>query len=193
MTSDVEASQKARLDDWHNSLSGNRGDRAALRRGQSADDAFGNYAFHALYNALTKLKFSQNEMLIARVALAIAEIDKNTNTNVNIRSPAETAGDDANNAPQMDGHTIHALGQAFAKPGRTRPALVSSARLRLLANTEDPDMFLRLLRGLIDLLDREAPVWETACLIRDWHSPGRRARARRQLLLDYYAHAASDA
>jgi CRISPR system Cascade subunit CasB len=157
---------KAALRSWHAGLVDDRGGRAALRRAQSPDDAFDILAFHRLCRGLN---LGTNEALVTRwagAALAVAEIDENTED-----------GDDETRVPT--------LGAALAVVRDGQP-VISPERVRLLANTEEPDLFLRLLRGMLAMIDRKAPVAQVADIVRSWHFPDRRAAARRRLLLTYF-------
>jgi CRISPR system Cascade subunit CasB len=159
---------------WHRRLQGNRGDRAALRRAQTIEEAYGIVAFHQLYAWLGK---QIPDPVVARIAIALAEID------ADVKADTEP------------GHGMPAgaaLGQALAMPRNGKPCL-SEARLRLLASAEDPDQFLRLLRGALALLDRTAPLDDVARVVRRWHAPESRPRVRRQLFLSYFQTALADA
>lgn len=155
---------------WHAALQKplNRGDRAALRRASGVGDAYAVPAFGVLYSQLGR---PSDDTMVARMAIALAEVDRDT-------------GD-------AGGRTGSALGRAYAQMRDRRPCMTGE-RLRLLATAEDPDQFLRLLRGSIDLLKREAPLRDLARIIRDWHRPDSRERARRQLFLSYFDRAPSD-
>lgn len=149
------------MEDWRRGLADDRRGRAELRRTQGVDDAFDCDAYHRLRIALNRAGVwnwaGGREATVAAVAITLAEIDKDT-------------GD------AEDG-TIPKLGAALAK--------ITSARFRLLVNTGDVDLFLRLLRGTMPMIDRAAPVWNTAEIVRRWHHPEARLYARRELLISY--------
>ncbi|MCB9947463.1 MAG: type I-E CRISPR-associated protein Cse2/CasB [Rhodospirillaceae bacterium] len=157
------ASATGPIHDWHRRLQYDRGQRAGLRRAQTIDEVYQVLAFHQLLaHAGPKLPHET----AARMAIALAEVDADTST-----------------APDRWGA---ALGRAFATHRHGKPRL-SEDRLRLLATAEDPDQFLRLLRGAIQALDRHAPLQDVADIVRAWHRPASRLQARRQIFLAYYA------
>ncbi|WP_029011300.1 type I-E CRISPR-associated protein Cse2/CasB [Azospirillum halopraeferens] len=101
----------------------------------------------------------------ARVAIAVAELD----------------GDSGRTARRPGG----ALGRDLAA--------LSADRLRLLCTAEEPDEFLRLLRGAFQILKRRAPLADVAAVVADWHYPSGRARVRRELFLSYFGASLDDA
>jgi len=155
-----DAAQKV-LEDWRRGLADDRRGRAELRRTQGVDDAFDCDAFHRLRIALNRAGAwgwaGGREATIAAVAVTLAEIDKDT-------GDAEDGGS-------------RKLGATLAR--------ITRERFRLLVNTGDVDLFLRLLRGTMSMIDRAAPVWDTAEVVRRWHHPDARLHARRDLLISY--------
>jgi CRISPR type I-E-associated protein CasB/Cse2 len=84
-----------------------------------------------------------------------------------------------------------ALAARLATPNADRRR-VSPERVRLVLSTENEAEFLRLLRGLIDLLDRTAPIVAVIETARRWGRPGRRVETRAAIARNYYrqiAHA----
>ncbi|WP_041794691.1 type I-E CRISPR-associated protein Cse2/CasB [Pararhodospirillum photometricum] len=150
---------------WHARLADDRRARAALRRAQSLDDVWPEEAFSRLRLHLLPLA-SFSTMALARVAVAVAEVDED--------------------------HEV-SLARRAASLGVRGKALVSSDRLRLLLGSEDPDEFLRLLRGIVDQIDRQVNVAALADLVLSWEHPNGRLWARRTVFLDYYETAPADA
>lgn len=185
MTDDTKPSFEQVVTGWHAGLvgrDGNRGARAGLRRCQSADEVFDIPAFYGLHGPLVRLGYVKKDLIVARIALAVAEIE------TDLRATGEgEAGAGAGAGDGADDADPGTLGAAFVGPDPNQPR-VSPGRLRLLANTEEPDLFLRLLRGMISMIDRTAPIGDTAETVRNWHYPSSRERARRKLLLSYFTH-----
>lgn len=157
------------IKEWHQELAHDRGGRAALRRAVDVSDAFDAEPFLRLcVRAMRHFRNADRERLaerLAPIALAVAEIDV----------------DDPGLSP----------GRAFANTAGRGKAL-TGGRLKLLAGTEEPELFLRLLRGAIAQTGRRQSVLATAELVRRWQMPPHvRERARRRLILDYVAHAES--
>ena len=156
------------LRSWHASLTGSAGwkrdarGRAALRRAAGLDDL--------LLEAIVPLERLRRRLVgearltddamerLAWVAASVAEID----------------GD----APNQS------LGAAFGQNSGGKP-VVSIERMTLLLGTEEMPMFVRLLRGLLPLVQRQASVLGTGELVRRWASPVSRTAARRRLMRDY--------
>ena len=184
---------------WHAALAHNRGDRAALRRVQDAREMFAIEAFARLmrYWSLSVRSWDGPEreddpdLVLARVAAAVAEIEAG--------GADESAGDDEDgDARPEEGRRFdpvrQTLGGALSVRGANgKEAAVSPARLRLLAGTDDPDLFLRLLRGLLTLVKGAAPVADTARIVARWYHPTWRDEARRRLLRHYFANVSSSA
>jgi CRISPR type I-E-associated protein CasB/Cse2 len=150
-----------RLIAWWSELAEDRGGRAGLRRAQSLDDAILVGAFQRLRRSLLGDWFFTSETL-ADVALVTAELD-------------------------MDGEPP---GKSLATGNREGTPL-SPDRLKLLADAEDIELFLRLLRGALVQVHRKSSILHTAELVRRWRHPASRLRVRRRLVLDYF-EAASD-
>ena len=176
---------------WHAALAHNRGDRAALRRVQDAREMFAIEAFARLMRhwSLPARRWDEPEreddpdLVLARVAAAVAEIEAGGGGASSDSEETAAEGDDR-----------RTLGGALSVRGASgKDAAVSPARLRLLAGTDDPDLFLRLLRGLLTLVKGEAPVADTARTVARWHRPAWRDEARRRLLRHYFATVSSSA
>lgn len=146
---------------WHSWLLSDRGARAALRRARALDDVWMEEAYSRLRLPLLEHYRVRDEAL-ARAALAVAEVEKVSDRSFAACAAAESQG------------------------GR---APVTAARMRLTLGAEDPDEFLRLLRGLLAMIDGSCDVRDLAGLVIAWHGPEARSKARRRVMLDYYAHA----
>lgn len=165
----VRQAARQTIEAWHRDLAKDRHDRARLRRAQTIDDVFEIDAYHRLRLRLTEkasqpwIRDGRHAEVIARIALALAEIKSD-----------QTAA--AESAPETD--LFLTLGAALGR--------LSPERLRLLANTGEIDLFLRLLRGALAQVERTAPVWDTAETVRRWHFAEQRQFARRDLLIRYH-------
>jgi CRISPR type I-E-associated protein CasB/Cse2 len=157
--------------DWHIAVTEDRSTRAALRRAQNIDDV----PLDALADLTTRVvgrvgddpaAHRRTEQL-ARIALAVGEIDQD-----------------------VDSRLGRLLGTR--RPGSTEPRL-SDKRLRLLLDTPEVDLFVRLLRGALVQVERRAPIVDTALLVWRWHHPDARADARRRLALHYFQADLADA
>lgn len=161
-----------------------KGDRAALRRAQQTDDAYGVCSFHLLLVWLGKQKPPD---VAARIAMALAPIRQD-------RMEQQADGnddDDPAEAPAADQPRSWAgtkLGRCMAAKGPSGAPRISPARVRLLLSTENPDQFLRLLRSILGQLDGRAPVREVADVMDGWHSPTWRAAIRRRIFLSYFSN-----
>jgi CRISPR type I-E-associated protein CasB/Cse2 len=161
--SKIEGSFSARLrgaiGGWHAAVTDDRATRAALRRAQDIDElplaALADLATRTLGRVGDDPAALRRTAQLARVALAVGEIDQGT---------------------------AHDLGRALHRARRP----LSEDRLRLLLDTPEPDLFVRLLRGALVQVERRAPVADTALLVWRWHHPDARASARRRLALDYF-------
>lgn len=166
----AEASLSERLrraiGDWHSAVRDDRGLRAELRRAQSIDEV----PLAALANLAT------------RTLGRVGDDQRALRRTEQLARVALVVG-------EIDHDTEHGLGRAF-RSGRRPP---SEERLRLLLDTPEIDLFVRLLRGALIQVERRAPLAATASLVLDWHHPIARARARRQLALDYYQAGLDDA
>lgn len=129
-----------------------------MRRARSADEVWLEEAYSRLRLPLLPLAGFRDEAL-ARAAIAVAEICKDTEDGLATRAAASTHGG--------------------------RPA-VSADRIRLMLGAEDPDEFLRLLRGVLAMLDHEVNLCDVADLVLSSHSPGGRAQNRKRVMLRYY-------
>ncbi|WP_404379518.1 type I-E CRISPR-associated protein Cse2/CasB [Caenispirillum salinarum] len=146
------------LHDWHRWLQDNRGARAAMRRARSVDEVWLEEAYSRLRLPLLPLAGFRDEAL-ARAAIAVAEVSEDTEDGLAARAAAST------------------------HRGR---AAVSADRIRLMLGAEDPDEFLRLLRGVLAMLDREVNLCDVADLVLSSHTPGGRAHNRKRVMLRYY-------
>ena len=159
----TEASLSGRLrrgiGDWHAAVMDDRGTRAELRRAQSINEV----PLAALANLATR---------------TLGRVGDDPRALCRTRQLARVALA----VGEIDHGTEHGLGRAL-RGGRRPP---SEQRLRLLLDTPEIDLFVRLLRGALTQVERRAPLAATASLVLDWHHPIARARARRQLALDYY-------
>ena len=148
---------------WHRWLLSDRGARAALRRARALDDVWMEEAYSRLRLPLREHHgASVRDEALARAALAVAEVKEDI------------------------GRTFAACAAAASQGGR---APVTAARMRLTLGADDSDEFLRLLRGLLAMIDGSCDVCDLAALVIAWHSPEARSKARRRVMLDYYAHA----
>ncbi|MFC7334751.1 type I-E CRISPR-associated protein Cse2/CasB [Rhodocista pekingensis] len=167
-----------------------RGDRAALRRAQTVTEACmvpASYALPAALMANARTDRHPEAETVARIAMALATVDTDTDT-LKVQTGAALDGDDDAPTPNVRRQrTGAALGRAFAvrRPDTGKPR-VSGDRLRLICTADDPDEFLRLLRGAIRLLEEKAPVADIARVVEAWHRPAARDAARRQILLSYF-------
>jgi CRISPR type I-E-associated protein CasB/Cse2 len=169
------------LRNWHAGVSepASRAARAALRRVGAAEDAclvpeYGELVMH-LRAAGFQLSTSRAIQMTAE-AVAVAEIDDDSSTfEVPERPPPS------------------AFAEPFAKAvggGEIKPA-----RSRLLLSTDDPALFLRLLRGTLSMLRakrKPAPVVAVAEIVRCWRNSERRAVMRRHLALALAGHLADE-
>jgi hypothetical protein len=100
-----------------------------------------------------------------------------------------------------DGPAFDASGQqlpsAFAEPFARAVGAgeIAPARSRLLLSTEDPALFLRLLRGTLSMLRakrKPAPVVAVAEIVRRWRISEQRVVMRRHLALALAGHLAAE-
>lgn len=165
----VRQAARRTIEAWHRDLAEDRHDCARLRRAQTIDDVFEIDAYHRLRFRLAEtasqpwIRGERHAEVVARIALALAEIKSD-------QTP-ETE-------PAPDTGSFLALGAALGR--------LSPERLRLLANTGEIDLFLRLLRGALAQVERIAPLWDTAETVRRWHFAEQRQLARRDLLIRYH-------
>jgi len=142
---------------WHAWLQTDRGARAALRRVRRLDEVWMEEAYSRLRLALLP-DFRFADEPLARAAVAVAEV----------------------NEAHADG-----LAARASSVVRGRPA-VSPERMRLMLGAEEPDDFLRLLRGALPMIDRTVALGDLADLVLSWHGETGRAIARRRVMLAYY-------
>lgn len=149
--------------DWHATLHIHKGDRAALRRATSLDDATEVRRFAALRRSLLDAGF----------------------TSVGKDTIAERLAFVALLAADTDGVRDLSPGRWLAMPARAGAKPVHEARVRLLLGAADTSQMVRLLRSCLSILDQTAPLPELADLVMGWGHPDRRARMRRRIFLDY--------
>jgi CRISPR type I-E-associated protein CasB/Cse2 len=162
---------------WHASLTApaNRAGRAALRRVPCAEDACLVPEYGELVLRLREAGFplSTNRAIqMAAEAVAVAEID-----------------DDGPALEERERQSPSAFAEPFAKA--VSGGEIAPARGRLLLSTDDPVLFLRLLRGTLSMLRakrKPAPVVAVAEIVRRWRNPERRAVMRRHLALALATH-----
>lgn len=164
---------------WYDWLQERPGDRAALRRAQQVEDAYSVAGFHLLLNWLGEQK---PPPVAARIAMVLAHIRQDWTERANEDEPAEAA-----QAEQPKNRVGTELGRSMVLKGPSGKPRVSPERLRLLLSTDEPDQFLRLLRGILGQLDGKAPVSDVAKVMDAWHSPTWRTTVRRQIFLSYFS------
>ena len=169
------------LKSWHATITGptNRAARAALRRVGPAEDACLVPAFGELVVRLREAGFrlsTHRALLMAAEAVAVAEID-----------------DDGPHADVSERPTIDVFAEPFAKAVSADE--IAPARNRLLLSTDDPRMFLRLLRSTLSMLrakHKPAPVIAIAEIVRSWGDADRRINMRRHIALALAGHLADE-
>jgi CRISPR type I-E-associated protein CasB/Cse2 len=169
------------LRSWHAALSepAGRAARAALRRVGSAEDACLVPEYGELVTRLRSEGFRLSTSRAIRMtaeAVAVAEID-----------------DDGPAVELTDRPSESAFAEPFARA--VAAGEIAPARTRLLLSTDDPTLFLRLLRGTLSMLRarrKPAPVVAVAEIVRRWHDPERRADMRRHLALALASHLAAE-
>lgn len=169
------------LRDWHARVTGpgERAARAALRRVGPAEDACLVPAYGELVLNLRQADFplsTGRAMRMAAEAVAVAEIDE-----------------DGPHVATPDRPRAANFAEPFAK------AIVSGeiapARSRLLLSTDDPVLFLRLLRGTLSMLRakrKPAPIAAVAEIVRRWRDAQDRAEMRRHIALALAGHLAAE-
>ncbi len=154
---------------WHGQLLRDRGARAAIRRAQTWDGVLTVPAFLDLYRRIHTAGIRMRPEVLGRIGLAVAEIE-----------PRETSAEG-----QADAYELRP-GRVFGRPRRGESrAPVSFGRLRRLVETEEPDLFVRLLRAALTQAEGEGHPAHVSRLVHAWHFPAGRLSARRRLLLDY--------
>jgi CRISPR type I-E-associated protein CasB/Cse2 len=151
---------------WHAAVTDDRATRATLRRAQNLDEV----PLAALADLAT------------RVLGRVGDDPTGLRRTEQLARVALVVG-------EIDHDTEHGLGRALRRVRRP----LSEERLRLLLDTPEIDLFVRLLRGALVQVERRGPLAATATLILDWHYPTARARARRKLALDYFQADLDDA
>jgi CRISPR system Cascade subunit CasB len=152
---------------WHANLRNyEKADRSALARANRPEDAFLVPAFGRLRREILDERWRAHleaNRRLARIAIAVAAIRK-------VPEPDES------------GKEQRSLGRWLAMP---YPKTLSAARLKVLTTADDPDLFLRLLRGSIKLKDDNAPVIAVAEVMRARHYPTQRRKSKSRLILDW--------
>jgi CRISPR type I-E-associated protein CasB/Cse2 len=167
------------LKSWHAIVTGptNRASRAALRRVGAAEDACLVPEYGELVVRLREAGFrlsTRRALIMTAEAVAVAEIDH-----------------DGPHAEMPEHPAIAAFAEPFAKAVSTDD--IAPARNRLLLSTDDPRMFLRLLRGTLSMLRakrKPAPVIAVAEVVRSWGDVDRRIDMRRNIALALAGHLA---
>jgi CRISPR type I-E-associated protein CasB/Cse2 len=169
------------LRNWHAELTerAGRAARAALRRVGPPEDAclvpeYGELVMH-LRSAGFPLS-TNGAMRMTAEAVAVAEID-----------------DDSSDFKQTERPAASVFAEAFARAVATGE--IAPARSRTLLSTDDPALFLRLLRGTLSMLRAQrkpAPVVGVAEIVRRWRNSEQRADMRRQLALALAGHFAAE-
>jgi CRISPR type I-E-associated protein CasB/Cse2 len=169
------------LRNWHAGVTDqtSRAARAALRRVGPAEDACLVPEYGELVLRLREAGFqlsTSRAMRMTAEAVAVAEIDDDgPGYEVRQTSPAS------------------AFAEPFAKA--VVGGEIAPARTRVLLSTDDPALFLRLLRGTLSMLRakrKPAPVVAVAEIVRRWRDPDRRAEMRRHLALALAGHLAAE-
>jgi CRISPR type I-E-associated protein CasB/Cse2 len=169
------------LRSWHAGVNepASRAARAALRRVGSAEDACLVPEFGELVMRLRAAGFplsTSRAMRMTAEAVAVAEID-NDGPAFEVRErPSPTA-----------------FAEPFAKA--VVGGEIAPARSRILLSTDDPALFLRLLRGTLSMLRtkrKPAPVVAVAEIVRRWRNSEQRADMRRHLALALADHLAAE-
>ncbi|GBD41509.1 hypothetical protein HRbin39_00891 [bacterium HR39] len=156
---------------WHGRLLRDRGARAAIRRAQTWDEVLTVPAFLDLYRRIHAAGIRMPPEILARMALAVSEVE-----------PREEAGEEE----KPEAPPELRPGRVFGRPRRGEDrAPVSFDRLRRLVETEEPDLFVRLLRAALVQVEGEGHPVHLSRLVHAWHFPAERLSARRRLLLDY--------
>jgi CRISPR type I-E-associated protein CasB/Cse2 len=167
------------LKDWHAGLAepAGRAARAALRRVGPAEDACLVPEYGELVMRLRSAGFplsTNGAMRMTAEAVAVAEID-----------------DDGPPLEQTERAPASVFAEAFAKA--VASGEITPERSRTLFSTDDPTLFLRLLRGTLSMLRarrKPAPIVGVAEIVRRWRSNEQRADMRRHLALALAGHLA---
>ena len=167
------------LKNWHAGViePAGRAARAALRRVGPAEDACLVPEYGELVMRLRSAGFPLSTSRAIRMtaeAIAVAEIN-----------------DDGPAVEETQRPTASAFAEPFAKA--VVSGEIAPPRIRLLLSTDDPALFLRLLRGTLSMLRakrRPAPVVAVAEIVRRWRDIERRAEMRRHLALAFAEHLA---
>ena len=171
------------LRNWHAGVTepASRAARAALRRVGPPEDACLVPEYGELVMSLREAGFplSTNRAIrMAAEAVAVAEIDDD--------GPAFEVREEPRPPASV-------FAEPFAKA--VVGGGIAPARSRLLLSTDDPALFLRLLRGSLSMLRakrKPAPVVAVAEIVRRWRNIERRAVMRRHLALALAGHLAAE-
>jgi CRISPR type I-E-associated protein CasB/Cse2 len=169
------------LKSWHSRVTGpeDRAARAALRRVGPAEDACLVPAYGELVVRLREAGFSLSTpraLLMTAEAVAVVEIDE-----------------DGPRVEMPERPSMAAFAEPFARAVSADE--IAPARNRLLLSTDEPRMFLRLLRSTLSMLrakHKPAPVVAVAEIVRSWWNPERRTDMRRQIALALAGHLADE-
>jgi hypothetical protein len=161
--------------------------RAALRRARTPQEAALVPVVGVLRRAIRKegIKISDDD--IDRAAILVAAIERDQQVlEISDEEPSPT---DA--APRGFNALSRELAERLAERN-SNGKRVSPERVRLLLSTEDIGEFLRLLRSLIDLLDRKAPIVAIVETARRWSRPAQRQQTRAAIARPYYERIAQE-
>jgi len=171
------------LRNWHAGVTepASRAARAALRRIGPPEDACLVPEYGELVLRLREAGFRLSTSRAIRMtaeAVAVAEIDDD--------GPAFEVREEPRPSASV-------FAEPFAKA--VGGAEIAPARSRLLLSTDDPLLFLRLLRGTLSMLRakrKPAPVVAVAEIVRRWRNFEQRAVMRRHLALALAGHLAAE-
>jgi len=190
---------------FHRELNGETADkagRAALRRARTPQEAALVPVVGVLRRAIRDKQIKISDDDIDTAAILVAEIgtdwqqpqmtgrastDAPTEEIADIPDEAAPSSNLAHGGPDRRGfsHLARCFAERLAVPNSNgKPA--SPERVRLLLSTEDAAEFLRLLRALLDLLDRTAPLTAVIETTRRWSRQGQRAETRAAIARPYY-------
>ena len=159
---------------WIAALQDRRGDRATLRRAEDVAAVFEIPAFYDLERAMqSHWPEGFSRPTLARIAMTVAWIDV-------VPAAVEKGEDPKTKDPIL---LTRCFGERLAKAG------VSEERLRRLARMHDVDLFLRLLRGALQQIDRTTDPAELGEIVRRWPWEDSREQAHNALCLSYFTAA----
>jgi CRISPR type I-E-associated protein CasB/Cse2 len=160
--------------------------RAALRRARTPQEAALVPIVGVLRRTIRRegIKISDDDIDTAAILAAAIERDQQV---------SEISADP--NVKDVGPRGFTPLGRQLAERLAERNSngkRVSPERVRLLLSTENIAEFLRLLRSLIDLLDRKAPVVAIVETARRWSRPAQRQQTRAAIARPYYERIAQE-